>query len=127
MPFRGRNMTRELGAAFAVLALYVLVLLAPLHQAAGLQRDLAALGHPAWDQFSVCTSLSRADPGERPAPVKCAAAGIGQNTLPPPASPAISLGTERLAGAVVYRDFEELFEQRVERATAQARAPPHQV
>ena len=67
MPFRGRNMTRELGAAFAVLALYVLVLLAPLHQAAGLQRDLAALGHPAWDQFSICTSLSRADPGERPA------------------------------------------------------------
>lgn len=127
MPFRARTMTRELGAAIAVLALYVLVLLAPLHQAAGLQRDFAALGHPAIDQFSVCTSLSRADPGERPAPVKCAAAGIGHNVLSAPPVPALTLDAERLAAAVLYRDFEVLFEQRVARLAAQPRAPPHQV
>ncbi|MGV8921480.1 MAG: hypothetical protein ACOH2R_27520, partial [Pseudomonas sp.] len=40
MPFRSRNIAREMVAAIAVMAIYIFVLLAPLHQSAGLQRDL---------------------------------------------------------------------------------------
>lgn len=53
MPFRIRTILREAATAVAVLALYVLVLLAPLHQAAGLQRDLNALGYTSLDTWSI--------------------------------------------------------------------------
>ena len=52
MPIRSRHIAREMGTALAVLAVYVLVLLAPLHQAAGLQRDLSQLGTTAPDPIS---------------------------------------------------------------------------
>lgn len=75
---------RELGIAVAVLAIYVLTLLLPLHQAAGLQRDLARLGFATADTWSVCQSLAADEDGDdRQAPQagKCAANGIGKNPL----------------------------------------------
>jgi hypothetical protein len=58
MPFRSRSVGRELSAALAVLAIYALVLLAPLHQAAGLQQDLAERGYGSADSWSVCTAVT---------------------------------------------------------------------
>ncbi|ODT69368.1 MAG: hypothetical protein ABS75_16790 [Pelagibacterium sp. SCN 63-23] len=82
-------MAREAGLALAVLAVYVLVLLLPLHQAAGLQRQFDALGFAALDTFSVCTTLNQdADDEERDvAALTCPVAGTAKHqftaVLPP--------------------------------------------
>lgn len=80
MAFRQRSMAREFGTAFAVLAIYVLTLLLPLHQAAGLQRDLDRLGFETLTSWSVCTPLAQEkdDNSTAPAVVKCPAAGFGK-------------------------------------------------
>lgn len=70
---------REVGMALAVLALYLLTLLLPLHQAAASQRDLAALGFENLADWSVCSSLaSESDADTDIAPVKCPAAGLAK-------------------------------------------------
>jgi hypothetical protein len=72
---------REIGTALAVLSLYVLTLLLPLHQAAGLQNDLARLGFETVGSWSICADAGAADKGEpqAPAALKCPAAGIGKH------------------------------------------------
>ena len=76
-----RRMTREFGTAFAVLAIYVLVLLAPLHQAAGLQRDLGKLGFETVAEWSICAPLAQDQDGDPTTPLvaKCPAAGIAKH------------------------------------------------
>jgi len=82
MPFRSRNIAREMATAVAVLAIYILVLLAPLHQAAGLQRDLAELGYTALDSWSICSPLApQNEDGKPPVVVKCPAASVGKHVL----------------------------------------------
>lgn len=78
-----RPLVREMGMALAVLALYVLTLLLPLHQAAGLQRDLNAVGFSTLDTWSVCQSLAQDEHGEphEAAALNCPATGIAKHQL----------------------------------------------
>jgi len=83
-------MLRETGIALAVLAVYVLTLLLPLHQAAGLQRDLNAIGYSTLDAWSICQPLAQDDNGDphEAAALSCPATGVAKHqlaTLPPPA------------------------------------------
>ncbi|MCR6636809.1 hypothetical protein [Devosia sp.] len=93
MPNRMRQIGREVGAAIAVLALYMLVLLAPLHQSSGLQRELARLGFESSVSWSVCTSVANPVRGdsETPTAAKCPLTGAGKTqfvaVLPPLAQP----------------------------------------
>lgn len=93
MPNRMRQIGREVGAAIAVLALYMLVLLAPLHQSAGLQRELARLGFESSASWSVCTSVTNPSRGDSDTPTaaKCPLTGAGKSqfvaVLPPVAHP----------------------------------------
>lgn len=93
MPNRMRQIGREVGAAVAVLALYMLVLLAPLHQSAGLQRELSRLGFESSVSWSVCTSLATPAQGDTDTPTaaKCPLTGAGKSqfvaALPPVALP----------------------------------------
>jgi len=80
-----RIMGRQTGAALAVLAVYLLVLLLPLHQAAGLQRDLAGLGYDSLADWSVCAPLAEdADDEPRAAALACPLAGLGKHELAAP-------------------------------------------
>lgn len=88
-----RKMTREAGTALAVLALYILVLLLPLHQAAGLQRDLDALGYSTLDAWSICQPLAQdqhGHPHEEPA-FKCPAGSVAKQQLAAMLPPAITI------------------------------------
>ena len=93
MPNRMRQIGREVGAAIAVLALYMLVLLGPLHQGAGLQRELARLGFESSVSWSVCTSVANPGRGDSDTPTaaKCPLTGVGKSQfvalLPPLAQP----------------------------------------
>lgn len=98
MGTRFRTSTREIGTALAVLAIYVLTLLLPLHQATAQQRDLDALGYETASNWSVCAQLAADDqgvPAEATA-LKCPAVGAGK---PPIAAvlPVLALPVRSLA------------------------------
>lgn len=124
MSFRTRNIARETGAAIAVLAIYILVLLAPLHQGAGLQRDLTALGYSSQDSWSVCGQLTKSEDGTQTVIVKCAASGIGKNELAAVASVFIDMDIVRLATVAEYPEPQTFHRSRLDRFTGQPRAPP---
>ncbi|WP_157955605.1 MULTISPECIES: hypothetical protein [Devosia] len=119
-------MLRETGIAVAVLAIYVLTLLLPLHQAAGLQRDLNAIGFSTLDSWSVCQPLAQdgnGDPHEAAA-LNCPATGVAKHqlaTLPPPA-PALAppAGAEIIRFAEAPSPHRSLLPDHV----GQSRAPP---
>lgn len=125
MPFRSRNIARETVTAIAVMAIYILVLLAPLHQSAGLQGDLARLGYESLDNWSICSSLApQNENGKPPAVVKCAVSGIGKNELAALTPAVIDLETVRTATPVRYALTAELNEPAPHRPSGQPRAPP---
>lgn len=90
-------MLRETGIALAVLAIYVLTLLLPLHQAAGLQRDLNMLGFSTLESWSVCQSLATDEEGapRDAAALTCPAIGVAKHQLAvlPPALPVFAAPT----------------------------------
>lgn len=82
MPLSMRALMKEAGAAFAVLAIYVLVLLVPLHQSAAMQRDFATLGYETLGSWSICGPISESgDDGEGQAVTACPITGIGKQTV----------------------------------------------
>lgn len=119
-------MTREMGTAFAVLALYVLTLLLPLHQAAGLQRDLNAVGYSTLEAWSVCQPMAADENGDpaSAAALTCPAAGIAKHqftALVPPVlviEPPTTSDVIRFAEA--YRPHTPILPDHV----GQSRAPP---
>ncbi len=122
-------MVKEAGTAFAVLAIYILTLLLPLHQAAGLQRDLDALGFATLDSWSVCTALVQDDAGNprSEAAVNCPALGVAKHQLgavPPPAP--LPTPPSRVA-PVVYAALATRAGPPLPGHIAQARAPPASV
>lgn len=125
MPFRTRTLAREMGAAFAVLAIYVLTLLVPLHQAAGLQRDLAAIGFEAVPGWSICTSLAENKDGNTsPVPFKCAASGIAKNELAAAEPAIVHVGIVRIGESVSYAALPLGVSAPLTPHAAQPRAPP---
>lgn len=100
---RARRMVREVGTAFAVLAIYVLTLLLPMHQAAGLQRDLAQLGYETVGAWSLCEDFaSTSEGGDQPEPtaVKCPAAGIGKYEFAALLPPALTVAPPVVADPI---------------------------
>lgn len=126
MFMRRRSIAREFGTAFAVLALYVLTLLLPLHQVAGAQRELSALGYETIGVWSVCEQLTEDQNGdpETAAAVKCPAAGIAKHefTAPPAGTP--ELVREHVATSVRYALPEFIPDGQTPDHFSQPRAPP---
>lgn len=120
---------RELGAAVAVLAMYVLTLLVPLHQAAATQGHLSQLGYQSTAIWSVCgtaspdLSHSSTDSDVRLF-VKCSTAGAGKDQLTflvpvtswHAARPSVALPDDVQTSSAPSDAFAHL--------TAEARAPP---
>jgi hypothetical protein len=96
-----RGLWRESATALAVLAIYMLTLLAPLHQARATQLDLAALGYATTDAgWVLCTPEGATDPDRDAIPIsKCPAAGIGKKDLaaPPPEELLLAVGLHWVA------------------------------
>ncbi|WP_375450163.1 hypothetical protein [uncultured Devosia sp.] len=97
-----RSIAREIGTAFAVLALYLLTILTPLHQARATQLDFAAAGYQT-TQLGWVLCSSTTDPAEGKSLVtKCPAAGIAKQTLLAPAPVVLALGAITPALAIAY-------------------------
>ncbi|MEQ1770607.1 MAG: hypothetical protein ABL879_12280 [Devosia sp.] len=125
MPFRSRTLVREFSTALAVVAVYILVLLAPLHQAAGLQKDLAGLGYESTATWSLCVAVTPADSsGKSAADIKCPAASIGKDGLVPVEPSVIDLAIQRSGEPLAYFAVATAAVSNVSPHIAEARAPP---
>lgn len=124
MPFRSRSIIRETATAIAVLALYILVLLAPLHQAAGLQRDFDSLGYASLDLWSVCAPLTVDQTDEQPQVAKCPFAGLGKHDIALVEPASLDLGSIRLPAEAVYPSIAGHGRPPTAPHIGQARAPP---
>lgn len=94
-----RSMARELGTALAVLAIYLLTILAPLHQARASQLDFAKLGYETTNTgWVLCTATDTSGDSDITI-AKCPAAGIGKNDLALPSFASLDLGTPIIATA----------------------------
>ncbi len=126
MQTTGRIMAREMGTAFAVLAIYVLTLLLPLHQAAGLQRDLNAIGYSTLTTWSVCQPLAQDEDGDprEAAALACPATGVAKHQLAAVLPPVLHIAppdtTEPLRLAEIVAPGQPILPDHI----GQSRAPP---
>ena len=91
-------MAREIGTALAVLAVYLLTILAPLHQARASQLAFQDLGYATLQTgWVLCTPLETSGQSEQLTVSKCPAAGIGKHEMVAPAPTPIALPIDRAA------------------------------
>ena len=119
-------MLRETGIALAVLAIYVLTLLLPLHQAAGLQRDLNALGFSTLESWSVCQPMAQDEDGapREAAALTCPATGVAKQQLAAVLPPVLVIEPPTIAHVVRYRDIPAIPAPILPDHVGQSRAPP---
>ncbi|MEO9298874.1 hypothetical protein [Devosia alba] len=89
-----RSISSEIGTALAVLAIYLLTLLAPLHEARASQLAFEKLGYSTLQSgWVLCSSLSTSDsdPDSETPVSKCPVTGVGKSALVGPALDAVVL------------------------------------
>ena len=119
-------MLRETGIALAVLAIYVLTLLLPLHQAAGLQRDLNAIGYSTLESWSVCQPMAQDENGapREAAALTCPVTGTAKQQLAAVLPPVLVIETPTTAHVIHYDDPLALLASLLPDHVGQSRAPP---
>ena len=81
-----RSISREIGTAFAVLAVYLLTVLAPLHHARASQLSFEQLGYAAIEASWVACTPAGAEGQDRDQTIaKCPATGVAKGDLVLPA------------------------------------------
>lgn len=126
MGISARILTREIGTALAVLAIYVLTLLMPLHEAAAQQRDLNALGYSTVVTWSVCTQLAQDENGapSEAAALSCPAVGVAKHQLAMAMPPVLDLAPAITVEPVVYPTLTSPLLHLPPDHFGQSRAPP---
>lgn len=118
---------REIGMALAVLSIWLLSLLAPMHQISRLIGELSEAGIVTVTDWSLCVPLDLDGDGPDGPVSLCPAQGIGKSDLLAPA-PATLLATTLPVFAFVAWDLTpERFWPRIQSEPGQARAPPAQI
>ncbi len=119
-------MARETGIALALLAIYVLTLLMPLHQAAAQQRDLNALGFSTLESWSVCQPLAQDEDGApiEASALKCPATGTAKHQLAAVLPPVLHIAPPSTSGLIGLVHAPDLFSPLLPDHVGQSRAPP---
>jgi hypothetical protein len=123
-----RTMSREIGTALAVLAIYLLTVLAPIHEARASQRAFEELGYTALDAgWALCTSLGDMD-GEQDTDVsKCPATGVGKTEFALPGVAILPTGLDLAALATPLKLDLPAFKPAPVASPSGPRAPPARV
>ena len=89
---RTRTIGREIGTALAVLALYLLTVLAPLHEARASQLVFEQLGYTTLQTGWVLCSSTQSSTSDHDSPVsKCPLSGVGKPAAIAPSLHAVPL------------------------------------
>jgi hypothetical protein len=120
-----RIMVKEIGTALAVLAIYLLTILAPLHQARASQLAFQELGYSTVETgWVLCSPFETSSGSETVTPAKCPAAGIGKHELIAPAPAAIVLPIDRASLAAPLPVPTQPVPAKTAPSPLGARAPP---
>ncbi len=99
-----RNMTREIGTALAVLAIYLLTVLAPLHQARASQLAFEELGYSTLESgWVLCTPAGVTGQDPDAPPIKCPATGVGKDEIVPPSLAVLAVDAVALPAPLPQR------------------------
>lgn len=122
-----RSISREIGTALAVLAIYLLTLLAPLHEARASQLAFEKLGYATLQTgWVLCNAAGNSD-RDTVSVSKCPAAGIGKPALLAPSLAAVALDLRAGMLAAPRTTPLALAAPRPIAPPAGPRAPPEQV
>ena len=102
--FTMRTMSREIGTALAVLAIYLLTVLAPIHQARASQLAFEELGYATTQSsWVLCTPAGTIGQDQDITVSKCPAAGVGKDEMVLPLLDIAPIGHDLLALAAQRR------------------------
>lgn len=118
-----RTLTREAGLASAVLALWMLALLAPLHQTSGMLRAFGAAGVEISASWSICIADEAAQSDH--AIPSCPAQAIGKDDLATPPGAVVAARLGHPAPFLRAGALRSPPRATPEQAGQQPRAPPH--
>ena len=121
-----RSIGREIGTAFAVLAIYLLTVLAPMHHARAGQLAFEQIGYATIEaSWVLCTpsSLDGGDSDSDALVAKCPATGVGKTDLALPALTALPV-THEVALAAARVIPAPAFLPRIIAPASGPRAPP---
>lgn len=119
-----RSIGKEVGTAFAVLAMYLLLILAPWHQASALQHELSGLGYASLAAVDICGATDAAGDEQGSSELKCHVAGIGKFDALVFEPGSIVLRPRPAAQPVVYGFDAQASRPSISPHVGQARAPP---
>lgn len=123
-----RTIGREIGTALAVLAIYMLTLLAPLHQARASQLVFEELGYTTLvTSWVLCTPDGAIGEDRDVSVAKCPAAGIGKYELVLPNLDVLPAGLDPVAFANLLPSVDQAFRPTPTAPPSGPRAPPVQV
>lgn len=115
---------RETGLAIAMFAVWMLALLAPLHQTAGLLHAMARAGHVLPAGWSICVTLAQDEDGpQAPVPV-CPAQALAKSGVALPPLPVAVPGPALRAPERLAVLHPALTPPQAPRLPGQPRAPP---
>lgn len=120
-----RTIGREIGTALAVLAIYLLTLLAPMHQARASQLVFEELGYTTTVAgWVLCTPDGATGEDREISVAKCPATGIGKNDLALPTLDVLPAGLGVVALALVLPPIAQPFLRASTAPPSGPRAPP---
>ncbi|MHA6730795.1 hypothetical protein [Devosia sp. A369] len=120
-----RSIGREIGTALAVLAIYVLTLLAPLHHARASQLGFEELGYSTITASWVTCTPAGLIGADQDNPVsKCPATGVGKTDLVQPTPSVLPAGLTLMALAPIAVPTEPAIIAAAAAPPSGPRAPP---
>jgi len=123
-----RNIGREIGTALAVLAIYLLTMLMPLHQARASQLAFEELGYSTTTVGWVLCTPGLPSGGDSDVTVaKCPATGIGKHELALPTPESLPLAFDRVALSAAPTPVISAFLPAPTAPPTGSRAPPASV
>jgi len=100
---QARNIGREIGTALAVLALYLLTVLSPIHHAHASQLAFQELGYAtAQASWTLCSSAGAMGDQDDASPAKCPGLGVGKAEVVPPVLHALPAAYGRALAAPLF-------------------------
>lgn len=120
-----RSFSREIGTAFAVLAIYLLTVLAPLHHARASQLAFEQLGYSTLETpWVFCSSVGNEGEDGETIIAKCPATGVGKAEFVLPAAVALPVPRDVAALAAPLLAETPVFPPRAIAPPGGPRAPP---